>query len=556
MNEDDALQLLDDLLASQPLTKLQKIIFCQSWQGQSYVETANNFDYDYGYVKDAGAELWQRFTAVLGQKVTKQNFRFILAQYAKHQDPNPTLHDISRNTHKTRLEDWGQAVDASVFYGRSPELSLLKSLILEQQCRIVTVLGMGGIGKTALTVNVAVVVADQFDYLFWWSLRDAPPVDKLLTRLIRFLDNPQTIPLPDNEADQLACLVELMQQKRCLLILDNFEGILHSQSVFGDYRDGYAGYGTLLQRLGELNHPSCVLITSREKPKEVGLLEGPLFPVQSLSLPGLDSEAGRSLLSAKGLVSLAETADQLVERYQGNPLALKVIATGIQDLFAGNIASFLAQEVTLFNGITQLLSQQVQRLSETEQSVMYWLAVNREPLTLVELHRNFIPLMFKSQLAETLESLRWRSLIECSSEGLTLQPVVMEFMTSRLIEQIANELVTFKLKQLEQVGLLHAIAKDYIRDTQERLILDPLVQILLGQFATKDAISAHLYQGLQTWRDQAKTLFGYMTGNLLNLWRHLQADLTGYDLSKLNIRQAFLSDVNLHQVDCTQYAAG
>ncbi len=50
--------------------------------------------------------------------------------------------------------DWGEALDVPTFYGREEELALLSQWVGEARCRVVSVLGMGGIGKSALAVTV------------------------------------------------------------------------------------------------------------------------------------------------------------------------------------------------------------------------------------------------------------------------------------------------------------------------------------------------------------------------------------------------------------------
>jgi len=50
-------------------------------------------------------------------------------------------------------------------------------------------------------------------------------------------------------------------------VLDNIESVLKEGSRAGQYREGYEEYGKLIQRVGEANHQSCFLLTSREKPK-------------------------------------------------------------------------------------------------------------------------------------------------------------------------------------------------------------------------------------------------------------------------------------------------
>ncbi|NJL10380.1 MAG: hypothetical protein HC908_10015 [Calothrix sp. SM1_7_51] len=45
----------------------------------------------------------------------------------------------------------------------------------------------------------------------------------------------------------------------------------------GSYQPGYEVYGELLQRVGRAKHQSCLLLTSREKPREIILQEGETF---------------------------------------------------------------------------------------------------------------------------------------------------------------------------------------------------------------------------------------------------------------------------------------
>jgi hypothetical protein len=107
--------------------------------------------------------------------------------------------------------------------------------------------------------------------------------------------------LPEEIDGQISLLIEYFRTRRCLLVLDNVESIFQSGSQAGRYREGYQGYGKLLQRIGESKHQSCLLVTSREKPPEVALLEGKAVATRTLSLGGLESASGRDILKDKGL---------------------------------------------------------------------------------------------------------------------------------------------------------------------------------------------------------------------------------------------------------------
>ena len=147
-----------------------------------------------------------------------------------------------------------------------------------------------------------------------------------------------------------------------MIVLDNLESAIDSKERAGKYIPGYEGYSELFERIGATEHSSCLLLTTREKPKEIAALEGDYLPVRSLQLSGLRQE-GAEIIKAKGLAGTEQELLGLSDRYDGNPLALKVVSTSIQDLFAGNISKFLDQSQAVFGDLRVLLDEQFARLS-------------------------------------------------------------------------------------------------------------------------------------------------------------------------------------------------
>src|SRR5262249_11928137 len=156
--------------------------------------------------------------------------------------------------------------------------------------------------------------------------------------------------------------------------------------------------------------------------------EGEHAPVRLLRLVGLDGAAGRELLANRRLDGDAAAWDALVARYGGNALALQVVGETISAVFGGDIAPFPAEGGAVFGGIRRLLRAQVARLSAVERSVLYGLAVEREPVRFAELATDLASAISRRETQEALASLGRRSLLERGAEGgaFTLQPVVLE----------------------------------------------------------------------------------------------------------------------------------
>jgi hypothetical protein len=312
--------------------------------------------------------------------------------------------------------DWGNAPAATNFYGRREELTTLKKWIGEDRCQLVSLLGMGGIGKTALAVELVEKIYPEFDRVVWRSLFPRPKCQNTL------------VPIFPNIDRHVSALLDYLRAHRCLIILDSFETILNDNPI-GSYRQGFEIYGELLQRIGNERHQSCGLVISREQPQDFRLND-PHSPIRTLRLSELQ-EAAQILLERK-LQDVGENWRILVKTYGGNPFALQLVANLIQDLFGGRVREFLQQNTTFFDPeLRSILTQQFDRLSDLEQELLQKLASEAQPLSLCQLLPIIPSIVSKSELMNVLQSLQHRSLIEQQFvQGdiqYTLPQLVMKF---------------------------------------------------------------------------------------------------------------------------------
>ena len=356
-----------------------------------------------------------------------------------------------------RQQDWGQAPDVSVFYGRTEELTTLKQWIVSDNCRLVALLGLAGSGKTTLSVQLASQVQNEFDLVIWRSLRSAPAPSDFLTNLIEVFSNPQKPDVPIDLNGKISRLVEELRKHRCLVILDDFEAVLRPEELAGHYREGYEGYRDLIVRLCEVNHDSCLVLVSSEEPTELALLAGE--KVRSLK-PAISEEIARQIFQEKGLSTQAQEWEILLARYGGNLLALKIVAITIHEFFDGNVLKFLeATALFVEEHISNLLAQQFDRMSSSEQEIAYWIAIAQSPISLATLREHILVNLSLSDLLKNLDSLGRRSLIEKIKDGaetvFMLQPLIVQYVSDRLGEQIRAEVLeTVKTQGIERMRLL------------------------------------------------------------------------------------------------------
>src|SRR5207247_3416712 len=133
----------------------------------------------------------------------------------------------------------------------------------------------------------------------------------------------------------------------------------------------------------------------------------------------------------------------------------------------------------------------------------------------------------------------------------TLQPVVLEYVSERLVAQVNDEIRESRPALMLSHALLQAQAKDYLRGSQAQLLLQAVVDRLLAPFGSRADLEAHLERLLQQLRALPRAVQGYGAGNVVNLLVRLNGHVKGKDCSGLAVWQADLQGVEAQDANFT-----
>ena len=428
MNVTEVLQFVDQLIferTGKHLDNVQRAVVEGTWQGETYSQIGEKNHFNKNHASDVGGELWKLVSEALGEDIKKTNFRSNLerlniessqnshicvgtnnyfdfsSKVINHSHKKTTENDLNSQS-QTLYHDLTLAPKLTKFYSREYELKTLSTWILDNQISLISVLGLSGMGKTALVKRWVDLNLDQFEVIIWRSLKYSKPLDLLVKDLLNIIkpEDKQTID------DQVKQLLDILINKKCLIILDDVQNIFTTGQFAGQYQPEYQSYQNFFTLITETEHQSSLILISQEKCPEMEGWENELYPINCLELSGLyDLE----ILNNKGLKN-DEFWLNLINLYEGNPVYLKSIAILIKNIFDGDVAEFLAEnELVITPEMRSHFNQLFNRLSPIEQQIVLKLSQFEQSLSRETLRESVE--LSSTDLINGLQSLQQRYLV-------------------------------------------------------------------------------------------------------------------------------------------------
>jgi predicted ATPase/DNA-binding SARP family transcriptional activator len=268
------------------------------------------------------------------------------------------------------------------FVGRGGELTEIAALLQDPACRLLTLVGPGGIGKTRLSIQAATQIAAHYpDDACFVSLAAITSVEFLTPAIADALRLPAS-----HEGDPKSQLLVYLRERQLLLVIDNFDHLPNGADLMTDILNGAPGVK--------------ILVTSRER---LHLQEEWIYQVQGLDYP--QDEAADDLVNYDAVQLFLQSARRIRSNFtptdednaaviricqlvEGMPLGVELAAAWLPIFSCREIAQEIEHSIDFLTvslrnlpprhrSMRAVFESSWERLSSQEKSILRKLSVFR-----------------------------------------------------------------------------------------------------------------------------------------------------------------------------------
>lgn len=436
----------------EPLTEREREILACLVSGLSNGEIAHRMHLALRTVKWYNSHIYGK----LG--VSSRHEAVARAQLLGLLDPPDHGHAVAQPRHNLPIQ-------TTPFIGRHQEVTDLARLMAEPETRLITILAPGGMGKTRLAQIVAEHQLGFFaDGVFFVSLAPLSAASAIVTTLAESIgfsfygDNPP--------AQQL---IDFLQDRSLLLVLDNFEHVLNGASLVAD----------ILKAAPKVR----LLATSRERlnlhGETVYSLRGLAFPAREAPQDALDYDAAKLFVQSaqRARADFTLQADDLgaltriCRLTEGMPLGIELAAGWVDVLSLEKIAAEIQHGIDILEtdlrdvpdrhrSVRATFERTWERLTDDERAIFARLSVFRGGFTLPAAQT------VAGANARTLRGLAQKALIQLEdNERFTMHELLRQFGAGKLAE--AGELLSIQARHADFFAELMAERKQDIKTDRQ-----------------------------------------------------------------------------------------
>jgi predicted ATPase/DNA-binding CsgD family transcriptional regulator len=359
------------------------------------------------------------------------------------------------------FSDWSQ--QAAAFIGREGELGEIAGLLADPACRLLTIIGPGGIGKTSLAIQAAANQQVNFaDGAAFAALSPVASADFLPSAIGAALDIPFF-----GADDPLAQVIHYLRDKQMLLVTDNFEHLL-------------AGVGCLSELLRSASQLKIVA-TSRER---LNLREEWVFVLDGLAYPAvpvtdtpvnygamrLFAQRARQVQHHFILSDHFPAVLSICRQVEGMPLGLELAASWLRAMTCEQVAARMASNLDFLTTPLRNFPERHRSLRVVFQQSWSLLAVGEQAVLMrLALFHGGFDVEAAAEVAgaslEVLAGLVDKSMVRMDSTGrYDLHELVRQFAGEKLAEAGETQAITGRhlayFRQLAEAGESHVYGRE------------------------------------------------------------------------------------------------
>ncbi|MDY7023732.1 MAG: AAA-like domain-containing protein [Cyanobacteriota bacterium] len=344
MNVDEALELVDQVLPKR-LNYTQQLVFCQSWEKQTYQNIAFDSGYDPDYIKEVGSDLWRSLSDVVGEKVTKKNIHSVLRNYQhiKPEQSQPSEKFKKPAILNAQLEFPNGAVSLnSSFYIERPPIEEHSFAQIIQPGSLIRIRAPRQMGKTSLMFRMIEQAQNQGFHTITVNLQKAEynvftSLDKFLRWFCATVTRRLKLPLELDEYwdEDIGSKVSatlyfenyLLEEieNPIILAIDELDQIFEYPEIYRDFlpllRTWYedAKEQEIWQKL------RLVVVMATESYVDLPISQSPFNVGLPIKLPEFTSEQVQDLAQRHGLNWTDETeTEKLIAIVAGHPYLIRL----------------------------------------------------------------------------------------------------------------------------------------------------------------------------------------------------------------------------------------